>query len=299
VSETPQTLTLAERLRGWTVTAMSSTKPPNSTWRVVEASSIAKPGRTNEDTIVITDHYVAILDGTTAKHPVRLAGETPGAFASHHVAQAFMTLDYDATMSEAVAYVSSALAEATAGYGFVGREVEAPSCSLLAVSLDRNEIWAVGGGYARIGNTHHALNPPPSDAVVSTFRNLYQTLLLERGSSAAELLETDPAHELVMPVLSLQWYVRNHPTSRWGYGSIDGGTVPERYQQCLAIGDARDVAITSDGYLSAAATLTAAEAELASLAERDPLLLDGPGTRMRVSATNYAFDDRSYLRITR
>lgn len=249
--------------------------------------------------MLVGAHFVGVFDGTTAKHPVRLAGQTPGAFAAQHVAAAFSRLDADASMADAVGQVADSLKRAGESHGFTGREVEPPSCTMLVVSFARNELWSVGDGFACIGGEHLALRAPPSDGVIARFRDLYQSLLLARGADPDELFETDPAHDLVMPVLSLQWHLRNHPDSPWGYGAIDGGPVPDRYQLCRSLGDAGQVVLTTDGYLSAAPTLADAEAELATLAAQDPLLLSGHGTRARPSRSDVAFDDRSYVRVVR
>ena len=265
-------------------------------WELVEMLSAPRPGHRIEDAVLVSGGYVGIFDGCTAKRTDWPHEGSPGALASLLVSSAFAGLDRDATCAEAVEHATAALRHGLERRGVADDGGEGPSTTMLVLSLHREELWCVGDGHALVDGAELHFDGPPSDKVVSGLRSLYHSLLVAGGAPAAEVLERDPAHELVRPVLEQQWRVRNDAGSPWGYGSIDGSPVPASFQHVVPLDGAHEVVLASDGYLSAAPTLALAEAELEELAERDPLA--SPSTRRR-AAGSAAFDDRSYLRLAR
>lgn len=268
-----------------------------SRWRVVESSCEPKPGRPNEDVLLLGAHHVGIFDGCTSKRAHWPLRESPGALAARLVAASFTDVDRDATMAQAVAHAGDALVRGLARLGVDLHDgLEPPSTTMLVVSLSREELWSVGDGHALVDTAHTSFEGPPSDAVVASVRSLHQALSVAAGGQVDEVLARDAAHDLVLPLLEAQWHVRNRDDSPWGYGSIDGSAVPERFLRVVPLDGAREVVLASDGYLRAAPTLGDAERDLHELATADPL--QSPSTRARVGASPY-FDDRSYLRLRR
>lgn len=265
-------------------------------WSLVEMLSLPGPGHTVEDAVLVAGNFVGIFDGCTSKRRDWTHKSSPGYLAALVVSSAFAGMDRDATCAEAVEHVSAALVSGLEAHGVEPDGGEPPSTTILVVSLHRDELWCVGGGHARVDGAAMTFPAPPSDAVVAQARSLYQALLVAGGTAPDEVLAADPAHDLVLPLREQQWHVRNDASSPWGYGAVDGRTVPAAFCHAVPLDGAREVALASDGYLSAAATLEAAEGELDRLAEVDPL--GSPSTKAR-PAGSVAFDDRSYVRLRR
>lgn len=108
----------------------------------------------------------------------------------------------------------------------------------------------------------------------------------------------DPGRDAIQPWLKqAATSLRNHPDSRFGFGAIDGGFVPDRYVEEFSIGPNKaTVSVLTDGYLAPARERAEAEARLRDALLRDPLMIDAAQTKGRSPGAD-SFDDRAFLSV--
>ena len=88
---------------------------------------------------------------------------------------------------------------------------------------------------------------------------------------------------------------RNDPTSRFGFGVVDGRQIPSQFVEEFTVADhCCTVSVMTDGYPVPCQTLEEAEAELAALIRRDPQMA---GATKGVMSGDRSFDDRAFVRL--
>lgn len=249
---------------------------------------------TCEDMVADLGTFVVVLDGVTGKDKVTFRGLTGGRFAAETVMGKLGQLPDDIDARSAVTAVSEALAAAIAAE--TGPLAHPPGTQLAVYSAARREIWRVGDVHARVGEITLHTPAPPTDAIATAFRAAYLSALLEEGRSAAELIADDPSWEALLPLLSRQDVFANRPNAHpLGYGVINGTIVPDRHVHVRNVPTGSEVVLASDGYFCPDGTLAEAEAELAEVLRRDPLLIS-LYQGFRPAPEGGSFDDRAWVR---
>ncbi|MGY1635524.1 hypothetical protein ACI78V_02580 [Geodermatophilus sp. SYSU D00742] len=248
----------------------------------------------NEDTHVVTEHFFAVVDGATAKHP-HTGGESPGRRASQAVAGAIRGLAPTAGAREAVDVLTRALA----ALGTPSHLAELPSASVQLLSVHRQEVWVVGDGWAACDGSAtrfgHEVERRGARARAALLR-----AELERAT-LAELLETDPGRAMILPLLSREHLLTNlDRDDPLVFGRLDGRPVPDRLITVLPLpGDWRRVVLASDGYPTLGGTLEESEELLARRLREDPLMIADPPATKGTGPGQISFDDRTWLEIVR
>jgi hypothetical protein len=246
----------------------------------------------NEDLVFISDDFVGVIDGSTAKGPCE--GTAPGLLAARAIYTVLSCLDRTVTKRTAVDRCSEAVRQ-------VASEVEgAASASLILISLSARQIWAVGDGLLRVGQrtTHfcHLIERHAAEV-----RAAYIRVLIDGGWRPPAQLrqESDPGRNLIMPLLVNEHKARNiDKPGRWYWGGIDGRYVPDRHirEIQLPVSPTR-VAIATDGYPRLGHDLTESEEFLRRTLRRDPLLIGRRPQTKGLYEGQLSFDDRSYVEV--
>jgi len=266
---------------------------------VVERYCAAKSGDAseNEDMIVATPDYVAVLDGTTDKSNASVGGMSPGRFAAVSVATILETLEPRLSAREAIDAMTTGLRDDLLRVGYDPGVGEAAVVAVI-YSAHRHEIWRVGDCTYTIDGVvrdleevleHHAA------AVRAAF--IHASLL--KGASVSELCDVDSGRAFILPLLQLQPMLRNVDTDlRYAYGAIDGRHVPDRFLEVESVPPyCREIVLATDGYPEVMGTLEASEAHLAYMLSEDPLCINvHPQTKGKTRGL-LSFDDRSYVRL--
>lgn len=257
------------------------------------------PRDVNEDAVVITPAHVAVIDGATDIGDRRYRGLTPGRFAMETLREAIGALPPGITADAAIDQLSEVLLAAAAAAGMKPDAHVRPTATVACFSVARSEVWRVGDALVRVGG-HWSVPRTELDTLASAARAAYDRAMLALGTPMAEIEVHDPGREIVKPILHLQTRFQNDPAdfAEFGRGVIDGRHVPARFRETWSVPPGTEVVLATDGYLTPAPTLAAAEAELADLLARDPMRIDKahPGTKGRRPG-NASFDDRAYVRL--
>ncbi|WP_051215217.1 hypothetical protein [Granulicoccus phenolivorans] len=233
-----------------------------------------------EDALVITDDFVAVIDGMSDPQGDLAPGEVAGH--STQLAHAITALPPDIAATEALAILAALPTRAGA---------------VLAIfSRTRREIWRVGDVNWAVDGVHHVPTKRVDDAM-TLFRSAVNHAHLAAGAGLEDIITTDPGLTATFPLLHAQRSLANQP-GPWGYGVLNGTPIPAEHLAVVDVTDATEVVLTSDGYPVPAASLAAAERELAEALLADPACLDrlaGMGKAPKPGA--HGPDDRTYVRI--
>ena len=158
---------------------------------VVEAQTIGKGNPLfNEDAIVITDDFIAVIDGATAKTMIDTI--FPGQIAAATLAAAIPELPATVDAYQAVDILTSAMNKAhpkRAG-------AERPSASILLVSVKKREVWVVGDGAVCVNGSWTQYRHRVEHYTASA-RAAYLVAELQSGVPREVLLEHDTGRAFI------------------------------------------------------------------------------------------------------
>ena len=244
-----------------------------------------------EDVLVVTEHYVAAIDGMSS--PLRRNNEKPSGrrFASA-VGSAIAALPPDCDAVAATAAISAAASG-------VSSDHSGPSGAVAAIlSLTRREVWRIGDVHVRIGDSYF----PGSklvDEIGVQFRAVVNHSALLAGVSLHNIRTNDPGLVALAPLLEGMEHLANR-VGEFGYGVLNGTPVPPEFIEVYPVPETPcDIVLATDGFLSAAPTLGEAEGALRRALSADPACI-GPELRSMGKAITpdaHFPDDRCYVRI--
>lgn len=267
-------------------------------YRIVESYSEGKcPDIPSEDALVVTDGFVAVIDGATAKTNFRFPGdETPGHYAARKISEALKDLPID-TDAYTCAYTLNKVLRADLP------PESRPIASLVVYSDVRKEVWQIGDcQWAEIDSdgtfTVHR-NDKLIDSQLAHWRSVMLQSMLSRNVITHEMIvEQDPARKIIQPFITRQVRYQNAIGSPLCFGVIDGTHTPDEYIHIYNIQETtRAIILASDGYHNLCPTLAISEHQLKDNLRQDPLCIScNPQTKgIRTGCTS--FDDRTFIKI--
>ena len=269
--------------------------------QIIEQFTQGKAGSDalNEDRIVVTPHFVAVLDGATSRAGNTLKGLTNGQFASSVLAHALQALPADITARAAVDSLTTTLREETDNaakteYKQLKEVWDYPAAALLVYSVARKEIWRVADSTFVIdGRGNHKTFP--QEATWCELRKAYLSAQLARGKTEADLLAHDPTWDVLTPLIA-EFKVFANYDGPYGYGVLNGSHIPDAHVEVYPAPHAVEIIFASDGYPEVESTLAETEKYLLQLVKDDPLFYKLAPQVKGVKKGHVSFDDRSYIR---
>lgn len=243
-----------------------------------------------EDRLIVTGDFAAVIDGATAKQ-ASAGGVSPGALAADAVFEAVAQLEPGCDRTTALLALDAAVAAVQ------GQSAEAPTAVCALYSAARREVWRVGDVGVRIGQSAFPARKHVDD-VAAAFRSALLQAELLNGADRDDLAARDPGREAILGLLRQQGAFANRAESgALCYAVLDGTGRAAQFAETFPVGPGEEIVLATDGYLSPAAALAEAEAELRDSLAEDPLRIgDHPATKgVRPGAAS--FDDRAYLRL--
>ena len=238
-----------------------------------------------EDGIVVTDHFAAVIDGSTSKTPFRLDPAVKnGRSAMLLIAAYIRKMPADATMETFCQDVTQRIAAEYSCRGITARMAAHPeerlTASAIIYSNMRHEVWMVGDCQAIVDGTLEE-NGKPGEHEAAMLR----ADLINKGMTPAE------ARRHIEPMLvaaMLQGQNRH-------YAVIDG--TPIYMGGTRLIRACRELVLASDGYPFLLPTLCDSEEALARQLKDDPQNLSSFLATKGIVEGNLSFDDRAYVRL--
>jgi hypothetical protein len=241
------------------------------------------PDTTPLDDVVITSRWAGVVDQSTPKQDYE--HDLLGAF---RMAVAALDGSQMTTAREVTDAVSAAVREV--------QDASGPRACLTFALVDvfQRRVIRVGDCHVVLGQRVLA-GRNPVDEVLGPMRSLVTELACAHGDMTDS---DDPGRSVILPWIGLaDRTLRNHPTSRFGFGAIDGCWVPDRFVEEFAVGTAETVvAVMTDGYPRPSLRLEDAESALADVLRRDPTLAVFDTTKGCASGAS-SFDDRAFISV--
>ena len=277
--------------------------------KIIESSIIGKKSpEACEDGMVITDDFIAVIDGSTSKTPKHLNPDMKnGRYAMMLISEYIREeLKADASVDDfcqgVTAYIYNKVYEKL---GVEERLKEHPeerlTASAILYSRTRNEVWMVGDCQAIIDGKLYE-NGKPYEQEIARKR----VELIEQGLSPAEARkQIEPL--LIEAMLSGQnqtyTVIDGFPIYREGVKVVAFKMKPasnstETYFQepSRPVSSPNEVVLASDGYPFLEPTLAASEAALAEQIANDPQNIHSFIATKGIVEGNKSFDDRTYIR---
>ena len=286
--------------------------------KIIESSIIGKKSpEACEDGMVVTDDFIAVIDGSTSKTPKHLNPDMKnGRYAMMLISEYIREeLKADASVDDfcqgVTAYIYNKVYEKL---GVEERLKEHPeerlTASAILYSRTRNEVWMVGDCQAIIAGKLYE-NGKPYEQEIARKR----VELIEQGLSPAE------ARKQIEPLLIEAMLSGQNQT----YTVIDGFPIYREGVKVVSVSDScsvqdsvsasdsvpcsdsvsasgtisvssSEIILASDGYPFLEPTLAASEAALAEQIANDPQNIHSFIATKGIVEGNKSFDDRTYIR---
>lgn len=286
--------------------------------KIIESSIIGKKSpEACEDGMVVTDDFIAVIDGSTSKTPKHLNPDMKnGRYAMMLISEyIWEELKADASVDDfcqgVTAYIYNKVYEKL---GVEERLKEHPeerlTASAILYSRTRNEVWMVGDCQAIIDGKLYE-NGKPYEQEIARKR----VELIEQGLSPAE------ARKQIEPLLIKAMLSGQNQT----YTVIDGFPIYREEVKVVSVSDSSsvqdsvpasdsvpcsdsasasdtipssssEIVLASDGYPFLKPTLAASEAALAEQIANDPQNIRSFIATKGIVEGNKSFDDRTYIR---
>lgn len=259
-----------------------------------------------EDGIVVTPHFVVVIDGSTSKTPLRVnPGMSNGQFCMKTIARVVSLMPASCALDDfcklATEAVHKCYPQEDGPYRSNPRQ--RLCASAIVYSRQRNEVWMVGDCQALVvspteGSSGLTLftNPKPYEKVVAEERSrLWPTMLLRHPDMVkGDRIVHDYARDAVLPTL-----VKSMNEENISYAVIDGFPI---YRPGIKVIDlnafpqAECIVLASDGYPTLCSTLEKTERALRTIMSQDPFCIGINQATKGLMTGNQSFDDRSYVR---
>ena len=292
--------------------------------KIIESCIIGKKSpEACEDGMVVTDDFIAVIDGSTSKTPKHLNPDMKnGRYAMMLISEYIREeLKADASVDEfcqgVTAYIYNKVYEKL---GVEERLKEHPeerlTASAILYSRTRNEVWMVGDCQAIIAGKLYENGKPYEEKIARK-----RVELIEQGLSPAE------ARKQIEPLLIKAMLSGQNQT----YTVIDGFPIYREGVKVVSVSDfcsvqnsvsssdscsvqdtvscsdsvsasdtipssSSEIVLASDGYPFLKPTLAASEAALAEQIANDPQNIHSFIATKGIVEGNKSFDDRTYIR---
>lgn len=286
--------------------------------KIIESSIIGKKSpEACEDGMVVTDDFIAVIDGSTSKTPKHLNPDMKnGRYAMMLISEyIWEELKADASVDEfcqgVTAYIYNKVYEKLGVEERLKKHPEERlTASAILYSRTRNEVWMVGDCQAIIDGKLYE-NGKPYEQEIARKR----VELIEQGLSPAEARkQIEPL--LIKAMLSGQnqtyTVIDGFPIYREGVkvvsvsasSSVQDSVPASDSVPCSDSASASDtipsssseIVLASDGYPFLKPTLAASEAALAEQIANDPQNIRSFIATKGIVEGNKSFDDRTYIR---
>lgn len=272
---------------------------------IVETYSQSKTGKQQdcEDRIHISDHFVAVIDGATAKTNERWDKQTGGQISAEIIDETLHHLPHDCTARQAVDLITEKIRAFYIEKDILEDVETMPerriTSSVVAINLAKEEIWSIGDCQFMLDHSLFSIKKKVDEVTEEVRAFFIQSELMTNHMTIDELKERDTGREFIMPLLERQLRFQNNPSAGdYYYAAIDGFAIPLNGIRVEKIPHTvTTVVLASDGYPFLRKSLAESEQALAHLLRRDPLLFQEYKSTKGLVVGNVSFDDRAYVKV--
>lgn len=250
----------------------------------------------SEDGVVVTNDYIAVIDGSTSKSQYRHSlfrsnGRYAMQLVSRYISHMPKDITCEAFLRGVTTYIRKHYKKA-----MLPRLAEHPedrlTASVVLFSRLQREIWMVGDCQCLIGGEYYD-NPKPAENELAKMRAKEVKHQLANGKTVDELLYNDTARPVIIPRM-----IETMRQQNITYSVVDGFPIERRHVRIIPLNfQSWEIVLATDGYPFLYATLEESETALQRQRECDPLNI-GPHflATKAFHPDNNSFDDRTYIR---
>jgi len=272
---------------------------------IIEQSLTPKsPAKKSEDGLVITNDFVAVIDGSTSKTKRRhCPWMSNGRYAMQLISHYIRKMPADSSCHQfcrgVTAYINRhyrlPLLPCLTPRSRIQRLIDHPeerlTASAIIYSRVRREVWMVGDCQC-LANGEYYDNPKPYEQRLAEQRAQRVEELLNQGVTIEQQLENDPARQAIIAPL-LETMRQQNVT----FAVIDGFPISEQHVPVYTLDfQPWELVFASDGYPFLCPTLSESEARLAEQRKNDPPNIGRFKATKAFLRGNNSFDDRTYIR---
>lgn len=273
----------------------------NSKPNIIERALVGKHSDVDcEDGIVISKHFVAVIDGSTSKtsdhyHPTMRNGRYAMTLISKYlINQASPMLTMEEFCEGVTEYIHQVYRQDDA---IPRLSPQKRLCaSVVVYNVTRREIWMIGDCQCCIDGSVYTNNKPCEAAIAEKRSRIFPCLQAVHSDMVVNgQLIHDYARDAVMDEL-----VESMKGENIDYAVIDGFHVYTPGVKVIRLSSEQcyDIVLASDGYPFLKPTLAESEKALQQQMASDPFNISTFKATKGCMAGNVSFDDRAFIRFT-
>lgn len=267
--------------------------------KIIEKTIIGKANKAEcEDGIVVSDDFIAVIDGSTSKTKLRMNGScSNGKYCMEAIKRFISTMPKDICAREFCKEITAHITTLYNNYGINKEWLKAHpeerlTASAAAYSAYYRQVWMIGDCQCIANGTFYD-NPKPQESTVAAKRAAFLT----------EALKSIPIEEIQQDDLGRKHIMADLIDSCKGqnieYSVIDGFDVPLNMIKLISVDtDCHEIILASDGYPFLKPTLRESEEALEKQLTDDPLCINTFKATKGLMKGRRSFDDRCYIRFT-
>ena len=271
--------------------------------KIIESNIIGKKNQEAcEDGLVITDDFIAVIDGSTSKTPKHLSPDMKnGRYAMMLISEYIrQELRAEASVDEFCQGITAYIYNKVYQPMGITEQLrlhpeERLTASAIIYSSQRKEVWMVGDCQAIIGGRLYDNSKPYEQEIA-----MKRVALIQQGMAPAE------ARKCIEPMLIEAMLGGQNKT----YAVIDGFSIYQEGVKVVSVEEdssnesssvefttsSQEIILASDGYPFLKPTLAASEAALSHLIANDPQCIHEFVATKGLVEGNKSFDDCTYIR---
>ena len=271
--------------------------------KIIESNIIGKKNQEAcEDGLVITDDFIAVIDGSTSKTPKHLSPDMKnGRYAMMLISEYIrQELRAEASVDEFCQGITAYIYNKVYLPMGITEQLrlhpeERLTASAIIYSSQRKEVWMVGDCQAIIGGRLYDNSKPYEQEIA-----MKRVALIQQGMAPAE------ARKCIEPMLIEAMLGGQNKT----YAVIDGFSIYQEGVKVVSVEEdssnesssvefttsSQEIILASDGYPFLKPTLAASEAALSHLIANDPQCIHEFVATKGLVEGNKSFDDCTYIR---
>lgn len=266
--------------------------------QIIEQTLVPKnPAKRSEDGIVVSDDFIAVIDGSTSKSTRRcykslnLTGRSNGEMAMRIVRNYILKMPKTVTCHQFCVGVTRVMRQQYKS-SLLSHLSEHPedrlTASAVIFSRLNREIWMIGDCQCLVGDEYFD-NPKPYEQELAERR---ADIIRQSPTPWDHFMEDDTARAAIIPRMLESMQQQNV-----SYSVVDGFPIPEQHVHIITLDfQPWEIVLASDGYPFLGSTLAESESKLAEQKANDPLNIGTFKATKAFAKGNNSFDDRAYIR---
>ena len=248
----------------------------------------------NEDGLVITDRYIAVIDGATSSGD--MWGRPGGLAAKEIISRTVEEAPSVEDGYEFILYLNHQLYKAQEGnpeaFANPGNRLMA---SVMVYHIEMRQLWSYGDCRYLVNGYEYGFDKTVDhmNAMLRSYVNQSEILA---GRTEEELLLDDTGAKTVRPLIKKQPVFANKDIP-FGYPILDGGELCKNIFLCHTLQQGDELVMATDGYPVLRPSLSESENYLVNILKEDPLCIRNFRSVKGCYPGNISYDDRTYIRI--